>query len=158
MTPPGSGDAAGERTVSLVVRRTVRATADRVFAAWTEPAHLQKWWGPEGATCPGAEIDLRVGGRYRIGNRFPDGTDVWIVGEFEQVTPPHRLVYTWRIQGPDSRPWERVTVRFEPRAGATEVIVVHERIADAATREGHQRGWHACLDGLCEYAERLFSL
>jgi uncharacterized protein YndB with AHSA1/START domain len=56
------------------------------------------WWGPSAAvSCASAEIDLRVGGRYRIANRFPDGRLLWIVGEFEVVEPPSRLVFSWRV-------------------------------------------------------------
>lgn len=142
--------APGSQTVSLVVRRTIHASAERVFEAWTRSAHLKKWWGPDPVRCADAEIDLRVGGRYRIANRFPDGKVVWIVGEFELVAPPHKLVYTWRLE-PDSQAPERVTVRFEPRDGATEVIVVHERIPNTATRDMHEQGWHGCLAGLAEY-------
>jgi uncharacterized protein YndB with AHSA1/START domain len=91
----------------------VRASPARVFSAWTDPDQLRRWWGPIGATCPTADVDLRVGGRYRIANRFPDGKTIWIVGEFEVVAPPHRLVYTWRLDpGPERT--ERVTVSFEP--------------------------------------------
>jgi uncharacterized protein YndB with AHSA1/START domain len=132
--------------LSLIVRRTIRASPERVFAAWTEPEQLQRWWGPTGVVCTGAEVDLRVGGRYRIGNRLPDGSQVWISGEFEQITPPHCLVYTWRTE--DDAGAERITVRFEAREGATEVIVVHERIASARLRDGHEAGWQGCLEGL----------
>lgn len=60
-----------EPTVAaLVVRRMIRATLDRLFAFWTEPEHLVRWWGPDGVSCPTAEVDLRPGGRYRIANRF----------------------------------------------------------------------------------------
>jgi hypothetical protein len=51
-------------TLALVVRRVIRATPERLFEAWTEPTQILGWWGPEGATCEGAEVDLRVGGRY----------------------------------------------------------------------------------------------
>jgi uncharacterized protein YndB with AHSA1/START domain len=143
--------------VNLVVRRTIHATAERLFEAWTEPARLKEWWGPASVSCTDAEIDLRVGGRYRIANQFPDGKVVWIAGEFEIIEPPHRLVYSWGIES-SAQPSERVTVRFEPVAGATEVIVVHERIPDSAARDQHERGWQGCLDGLTELladAERL---
>ena len=145
-TPPA---APASRTVNLVVRRTIHATAERLFEAWTEPARLKEWWGPASVSCTDAEIDLRVGGRYRIANQFPDGKIVWIAGEFEIIEPPHRLVYSWRIE-PSAQPPERVTVLFEPGAGATEVIVVHERIPDSVTRDQHERGWQGCLDGLTE--------
>jgi uncharacterized protein YndB with AHSA1/START domain len=95
-------------------------------------------------------VDLRVGGSYRIANQMPDGTVLWIVGEFEVVDPPHKLVYSWRA-GPQPVDSERVTVQFEPRGDATEVIVTHERIPNAATRDQHQAGWDGCLDGLANY-------
>ena len=95
-------------------------------------------------------IYLRVGGAYRIANRLPDGTLLWIFGEFEVVDPPFRLVYTWRID-PSEPGSERVSVQFEPRGDATEVIVVHERIRDAAMRARHEQGWVGCLDNLANY-------
>jgi uncharacterized protein YndB with AHSA1/START domain len=94
-----------------------------------------------------AEVDLRVGGRYRIENRLADGRTVWIVGEFEVVRPPHELVYSWRLEpGPPRK--ERVRVRFELHGEGTEVIVIHERIADAGSRAQHEQGWLGCLDRL----------
>ncbi len=136
--------------VRLELRKTIRASPARVFEAWTQPAQLKQWWGPEGVTCTEAEADLRVGGRYRIANRFPDGKVLWIAGEFEQIAPPHMLVYSWRLES-EARPPERVTVRFEARADATEVIVVHELIPTAAIRDMHEQGWRGCLDGLQEH-------
>ncbi len=136
-------------TVSLVVRRTVRATPERVFQAWTRAEQVQKWWGPGPVKCVGAEIDLRVGGAYRIGNELPDGRVLWISGEFERVTPPHELVYTWSVR-PDE-PASRVTVRFEERGAETEVIIVHERIVTEEMRADHEHGWQGCLEGLFQY-------
>ena len=140
-----------EASLHLIVRRTIRASPERLFAAWTEPAQLVQWWGPEGVRCPHAEVDLRVGGRYRIANETPEGT-VWISGYFERIEPPTELVYTWTVE-PSSRAPERVRVRFEPRDEGTEVIVVHERIADQAARDQHEHGWQGCLDGLRRLAE-----
>jgi uncharacterized protein YndB with AHSA1/START domain len=139
--------------VSLEVRRVIRATADRIFEAWTQPAHLTEWWGPRDVTCVEAQIDLRVGGRYRIGNQYPDGRIVWIVGEFEAIKPARELVYTWRLES-DSQPPERVRVRFEPHADGTEIILLHERILDPSVRDRHREGWHGCLEGLAEHLER----
>jgi uncharacterized protein YndB with AHSA1/START domain len=136
--------------MALVVRRIIRATPERLFEAWTEPTQLLGWWGPEGVTCEGAEVDLRVGGRYRIDNAFPDGRVVVLIGEFEVIERPNRLTYTWRVDGSPGAQ-ERVTVRFEPRNGATEVIVTHERIPDEPVRDQHRRGWEGCLDGLARF-------
>jgi uncharacterized protein YndB with AHSA1/START domain len=135
---------------TLVVRKTIRATPERLFAAWTAPEQLLKWWGPEGVTCIGAEIDLRVGGGYRIGNRLPNEKILWIVGEFEVVEPPRRLTYTWRLEG-ISETSERVSVQFEPRGEMTEVVVTHDRIPNEELRDQHLLGWRGCLDGLVEY-------
>ena len=141
--------------IALVVRRTIKASVARVFEAWTQPEHLRRWWGPRPVTCSAAEIDVRVGGAYRIGNELPDGRVLWISGTFEVVEPPRRLVYTWEIENPGSPSPERsrVTVRFEPLAGSTEVIVVHERIDTEETRLDHEKGWNGCLENL----EALFA-
>jgi uncharacterized protein YndB with AHSA1/START domain len=133
--------------VALVVRRTIRAKPARVFDAWTQPEQLRAWWGPRPVACSGAEVDLRVGGDFRIDNALPDGKTVTIRGTFRVVEVPHKLVYTWHI---DDAPGavSLVTVRFEPRGNDTEVIVVHEEIPTEAIRESHEGGWRGCLDGL----------
>ncbi len=135
-------------SIHLIVRKTIRATPERLFAAWTTAEQLKQWWGPKGVSCSSAEVDLRVGGRYRLANETPEGT-VWISGEFEVITRPEELVYTWNIE-PASAPPERVTVRFEAKDEQTEVVVIHERIASEAARVQHQHGWQGCLDGLEE--------
>jgi uncharacterized protein YndB with AHSA1/START domain len=137
-------------TIALVVRRVIRATPERLFEAWTEPTQLRSWWGPEGVTCERAEIDLRVGGRYRIENGLPDGRTIVLVGEFEVIERPNRLTYTWHVDGSPGAS-ERVTVRFERRDRATEVIITHERILDESVRDQHRRGWEGCLDGLARH-------
>jgi uncharacterized protein YndB with AHSA1/START domain len=135
----------------LVVRRTIRAPAARLFSAFTEPAQLVKWWGPPPAHCPFAEVDLRVGGKYRIANAFPDGTLVYIAGEFERIAPPRELVYSWRLEG-SAGPEERVHICFEEIGPTTTVVVTHERISSAKARKRHALGWEGCLDGLARYA------
>jgi uncharacterized protein YndB with AHSA1/START domain len=136
--------------LALVVRRTIQAPVERVFEAWTQPEHLRRWWGPRPVTCSDAAVDLRVGGSYRIGNRMPDASVLWISGEFEVVEPPKRLVYTWHVEGkdPPERASSRVTVRFEPCATGTEIIIVHERIDSEETRADHDHGWNGCLESL----------
>lgn len=150
MTDHKSGPDAPSSTVTLVVRKTIRSTPERLFEAWTQPAQLRKWWGPQSVVCIGAEVDLRVGGRYRIGNQFPDGKILWIAGEFEAIERPHRLTYTWGLEA-EAGATERVTVAFKARDTATEVIVTHERIANAVMRDMHEQGWRGCLDGLAEH-------
>jgi uncharacterized protein YndB with AHSA1/START domain len=142
----------GAQMETLVVRRTIRASPERLFAAWTEPDQLRAWWGPEGVVCIAAEVDLQPGGHYRIGNLLPDQRVLWIVGEFEVIEPPRRLVYTWRVEGASATA-ERVTVQFEPQGAETEVIVTHERIPNRELRDQHQHGWQGCLSGLADYMQ-----
>ena len=138
------------QSITLVVRRVIRATRERLFDAWTQPDHLMQWWGPPGVNCPGADVDLRIGGIYRIANQLPNGDTLWIAGQFEHIDPPRKLIYSWGTD-PTAAASERVTVQFETRDDATEVIIIHERIATAPMRDGHEQGWNGCLDGLERY-------
>ncbi|MEM7154793.1 MAG: SRPBCC domain-containing protein [Myxococcota bacterium] len=138
-------------SITLTVRRTIRASAARLFEAWTTPAMLKQWWGPQGVECSDAAVDLRVGGHYHLDNRLPSGEVLRIEGEFEVIEPPHTLVYSWRL-GPGGSA-ERVTVRFEVCEGGTEVSIVHERIATEPARDQHEHGWLGCLDGLVTLLE-----
>jgi uncharacterized protein YndB with AHSA1/START domain len=135
---------------SLDSRRFIPASPERVFTAWTDPVELEKWWGPANVRCISAEIDLRVGGRYRIGNELPDKSIVWIEGEFKRIERPTLLVYTWCTE-PGSAARELVTVRMTAQGRGTEVIVTHERIESQALRDRHGEGWNGCLEGLSTY-------
>ncbi len=139
-------------SLSLTVTRTIRADAARLFQAWTDPAQLVAWWGPRPVTCTEAQVDLRVGGRYRTGNRLPDGSILYISGVFEAIEAPRLLIYTWQVEPAVGKP-ERVTVRFDERGGQTEVSITHERIGEAALRDRHQAGWQGCFDSLAAYLE-----
>ena len=134
---------------TLVVKRTIAARREDLFDAWIDPGRLARWWGPNGVSCSHAEIDARQGGAYRIANRFPDGRVVWISGVYEIIDRPALLIFSWRIDGQENQE-ERVRVSFTTVNGgaATEITVLHERIATLAERESHEAGWNGCLDGL----------
>jgi uncharacterized protein YndB with AHSA1/START domain len=130
----------------VVTRRVIAADAQTLFAWWTEPEHLLRWWGPRPVFCDHAEVDLRVGGRYRLRNRLADGSALWIEGFFECIDSPHRLAYSWQVN--TDHAVERVQVDFVPAPGGTEVVVTHERIADPARARSHEAGWAGCLESL----------
>ena len=147
--------------ITLSMSKTIKAPRERVFAAWTLPELLRKWWGAhESFSAPIAEVDLRVGGKYRLGMLEP-GKDAPYVsyGVYREVNSPERLVFTWafeKMPGDDSDfvPAETlVTVNFIDKGGATEVVLTHEQFPDEHMRDEHQQGWDGCLDGL----ERLFA-
>jgi glutathione S-transferase len=136
--------------ITLTVHRVIAAPSAKLFEAWTTPALLRAWWGPRDVRCVAADVDLRVGGAYRLGNQLPDGRVLWITGAFELIARPRKLVYSWRL---GDEPMSRVTVRFEPLdADRTDVTVFHERIASAVVRDDHDAGWAGCLQGLADWA------
>ena len=102
----------------------------------------------DGYTTPIAEVDLRVGGRYRLGMKPPDRDVVLIVGgTYREVERPARLVYTWAWEGSDA-PETLVTVEFHDRGASTEVVLIHENFTDGKVRDEHVGGWSGCLDRL----------
>ncbi len=135
-------------TPTLRVSRTFSASRERVFAAWTDPQQLKTWWGPHGFTTPSAEIDLRVGGGFRLAMRSPDGKSILLTGTYREVSPPTRLVYTWQFEGSEIT---LVTVEFNDRGNATEVVLTHEKFASEEARASHQQGWGGCLDRLADF-------
>jgi uncharacterized protein YndB with AHSA1/START domain len=133
--------------IALAVSRVVRAPRPKVFAAWTTPETLKRWWGPGPVSCPEAHVDLRQGGEYRIANLEMDGSITWITGQFEEVITPERLVYTWHVSIVPGV-LTRVTVEFREHRDGTEVTVRHGRFADPAVRDMHAQGWESCLEKL----------
>lgn len=134
----------------LRLERRFKATADRVFRAWTEPEAMRRWKAPGEAEVALAESDLRVGGTYRIHMRGPDGTVYRLIGEYREVTIPSRLVYTWRWEH-EADPLETlVTVEFRAAGDETDVILVHSGFAADDDRARHEMGWNGSLDKLAQ--------
>jgi len=96
-------------------------------------------------TAPMAEVDLRVGGKYRIEMHAPDGATHIVSGEYREVAPPKRLVYTWGWEDGTVKD-SVVTVEFQERGKSTEVILRHERLPSAESRARHTEGWIGCMD------------
>jgi uncharacterized protein YndB with AHSA1/START domain len=139
--------------LSLEVRRLIKAPRDRVFAAWTDPAQVRKWFGPENVTTDEFVADLRIGGRYRWDLTNPEGEKMTCEGEYLELVPDRKIVFSWQWQ--DDEDWENqisvVTVEFQDAAGGTEVRLKHEKLPTEASRDGHNRGWKSVLDKLEEF-------
>ncbi len=107
----------------LVVRRTVRGTARAAFEAWTDAEIFRRWWVPEscGLTLRSCEMDVRVGGRYRLEFAHGDGT-IAFFGIYREVVPSSRLVWTNEEGGEGET---ITTVRFEEHGRRTS-LAVHE--------------------------------
>jgi len=137
----------GDPPEPIRVRRVVPARKERVFRAWTEPSQMKRWWTiGEGWRTSFVDVDLRVGGRFTVGNEPAGGSPLLITGEFLVVQPPDKLVYTWRFELP--RPEETlVTVEFRSLGDATEVLVTHEHSSEEMGPSA-EAGWNAALERL----------
>jgi uncharacterized protein YndB with AHSA1/START domain len=131
-----------QETTALLVSRTVPAPRDAVFRAWTQPALLERWFWP---WSPSATVDLRVGGSYQISAEHPAIGLLRITGRYIEVVVPERLAFTWNWDGEPASAETVVTVTFEARDGATEVVVSHEGFPSAESREQHEQGWSDVL-------------
>lgn len=132
---------------SAVVSRLFDAPPERVFEAWTSPQSLTRWWGPKGFTLPVCELDFRVGGAYRMVMRSPEGTEHPFHGEFREIVPGARIVFTAIIEGVGGPPIV-TTVSFREDGGRTLLTVRQDRPADETAAAGQREGWSASLEKL----------
>ena len=148
---------------TLVLKRLLNAPQELAFRAWTSAEHIQQWMRPEpGMVVPLASMDLRVGGKFRIQMKTPDGEFFTAVGEFREVKAPERLVYTWdwekdgggtefgEVEGKPSL----VTVEFLKRGERTELVLTHTRFAKVESRDSHARGWGRIADSFASFVEK----
>ena len=137
--------------LTLHMKRVLRAPRSLVFRALTEPDELAKWWGPRGFTAPSVEVDLRVGGSYRIAMQPPEGDVFYLEGEFREVDPPTRLAYTFRWEDPDPDDRETVvTLSLRDLGDSTELVFAQSTFAVEGRRALHEEGWTDALDRLQE--------
>jgi uncharacterized protein YndB with AHSA1/START domain len=142
---PRSEAPSGELTLEL--KRVLPAARSVVFAAFSDPTHLAKWWGPEGFTTPSLRFEPHVGGRYRIEMQPPEGDRFHLAGEFREVDPPARLAYTFAWEDPHPDDAETVvTLSFRNLGEATEVALTQGPFKTEARRALHRDGWTDSLD------------
>ena len=129
----------------LVFRRVMPAPPARMFALWTEPTSIRKWFGGEEVEVAGAVLDLQAGGAYSITVRDAAGDSV-ISGRFLVVEVPARLVYTWKLEGPMGATSETtVTVEFRELGEGTELLLEHGPFPEPQIRALHAQGWENCF-------------
>lgn len=138
---------------SLSIVRTFDVEPAKVWRAWTDPQALSAWMAPGDAFSTRVlECDVRVGGRYRIVMRSPDGEDNDVSGVYREVVANRRLVFTWAWKGTPERE-SVVTVELRAAGNGTELTLRHEAFADTEARDKHNQGWIGCLGRL----ERLLA-
>jgi uncharacterized protein YndB with AHSA1/START domain len=149
-----AAELANERTVVIV--RELAAPRALVWKAWTDPAHMARWFGPRMFTIPECRLDVRVGGALWIVMRGPDGNDYPMKGVFREVVENERLVFTSiavDTQGNHLLEGE-TTVVFEDHGDGTQLVVraFAKGVAPQAPQmlAGMQEGWSQTLDKLAE--------
>lgn len=135
-----------EERPSLTLRRHYEVAAEKVWRAWTEPQALKLWFGPaEIVSVPVAELDLRVGGRFRVVMLAEDGERHEVGGVYREIVPNRKLVFSWAWHSTPERE-SRVTVLIEPVGSRRcELVLRHEQFFDEAARAGHEHGWAGSL-------------
>jgi uncharacterized protein YndB with AHSA1/START domain len=138
---------------TLRMERTFDAPAQRVFDAWTSPEVLRRWWHAEHDwETTLAEVDLRVGGAVRIVMRDPEkDAEYGGGGQYLEIDPPRRLVFTWYWDGNATR--QVIEVDFEEADGVTTVRFTHRDLWDEGAVRDHEDGWSNCFDNL----DRVFA-
>jgi uncharacterized protein YndB with AHSA1/START domain len=134
---------------SLTLRRRLNAPPAKVYAAWTDPQKMNHWFGPS-ETVRGsvrAELDVRVGGRFRASFTTDDGEYHQVGGIYREVVPGEKLVFSWAWHSTPERE-SLVTVSLKPDGDGTWLTLQHEQLFDQAACDGHRRGWSGALDKL----------
>jgi uncharacterized protein YndB with AHSA1/START domain len=149
-----------QNTFELTVSRVFDAPRELVWRAWTDPEQFKKWMIPgEGAQVLAATKDLRVGGKYSIEFKKPDGMRKVVTGVYREVVAPERLAFTWggASAGADAsacggEPNETlVTLEFRAQGKRTELVLKHEGFSSTEARDGHNNGWTCGLEHLASF-------
>lgn len=138
--------------IMLVINKRINAPVDRVYAAWTDPAIMKQWFAPgEVMTVPAAQADPRVGGGYMIHMHDPEtGSDHIVSGEYEEVIPNRKLVFSW--QWKDGVDRTQVIVEFRSEGdNETLLTLTHRGFSRQQFADKHNEGWQGCLVNLAAH-------
>lgn len=150
----GTGTAAEPAEREILVARVFDAPRAVVFKAWTEPAHIARWWGPDGFTTTTHEMNVTPGGVWRFIMHGPDGVDYQNRIVYQEVVPPERLEYE-QDGGHEAHDSARfhVTVTFDEEGGKTR-LTLRMQFQSAAERDRVVREYGA-LEGAHQTLARL---
>lgn len=143
---------------TLQAELQIRTSPEKVYIAWTQQDHFVKWFGPrDRGLLEVNHFDCSVGGGYHVTMTFSDGERVQLVGGFEELDPPHKIVFTWQWkEGPSSASGPTlVTVDLKPNDLGTLLTLTHERFPTEESRNRHQYGWGPVLDRLAQIYEPI---
>ncbi len=154
----------------MVVTRIFNAPRELVWQAWTDPNYAMQWWGPKGFTTPFCEMDFRVGGKFLICMRSPDGQEFWNGGEYHEIVLHEKIVssmYFADSKGNKVEPEEYgiehkaiegaydVTLFEDAGEGRTKLTFIGNEPMEDAKNSGQVEGWYQILDKFAAVVEGL---
>ena len=152
-------DAGNNKTAGceLVITRLIDAPRRLVFKAWTQPEHVACWWGPQGFITIHCEMDIRVGGSYRVGMRSPHGTEHWKRGVYREIVEPERIVFTFAWEDADGNAGRELltTVIFAEEGTKTRLTLRQSEFDATSARDSHITGLTSCFQRFADYAFTL---
>lgn len=154
----------------MVITRVFDAPRELVWKAWTDPKYVMQWWGPKGFTAPVCKMDFRVGGKFLICMRTPDGQDFWNGGEYHEIVLHEKIVssmYFADAEGNKISP-EQLGMEHEVIEGAydttlfedlgngkTKLTFIGNEPMEDAAESGQLEGWNQILDKLATLLAEL---
>jgi uncharacterized protein YndB with AHSA1/START domain len=159
-----------DMTERMTVTRVFDAPRELVWKAWTDPKYAKQWWGPKGFTTPVYEMDFRVGGKFLICMKSPDGQEFWNAGEYHEIVVPEKIVssmYFADSKGNKVEP-EHYGIEHEAIEGAhdvtlfedlgngqTKLTFIGNEPMDDAKNSGQLEGWNQILEKFAEVVAGL---
>jgi uncharacterized protein YndB with AHSA1/START domain len=136
-------------SLTLELDRVLPASREAVFAAFTDPEQVARWFGPKGFAMPSLEFPARVGDSLRMEMKPPDGDSFFIAGEFLEVEAPARLAFTFRYEDPDPDDIENtVRLSFRQAGNSTDARLTQAPFRTDARLDLHREGWGDSFDRL----------
>ncbi len=131
---------------TLVIRRNFNVSAHRLFEAWTSAQMLTGWFAPADEMLTEVlELDVRPGGRYRI--RMVGGECEFhtVSGEYLEIIPDRKLIFTWQWEGDDGDAEMLIRLEFLDKGEGSQLLLTQERIPSQFVHDEHEQGWKDCL-------------
>ena len=139
----------------IVSTRIFDAPRELVFKAMTDPKAIPRWWGRSVYSTTVDKMDVKPGGAWRYRQKAPDGNEYAFRGEYREVVPPERLVYTFEFEGmPGHIAVETIT--YEPLPGNKTKLIDHMLFdsvqdRDGMLQSGMEEGANESMNQLDEY-------
>ncbi|HEY2495674.1 MAG TPA: SRPBCC domain-containing protein [Candidatus Angelobacter sp.] len=157
-------------TERMVVTRVFDAPRELVWKAWTDPKYVMQWWGPKGCTAPVCKMDFRVGGKFLICMRTPDGQEGWNGGEYHEIVPQEKIVSSMYFSDSEGNKIDPEQLGIEHEAvegahdvtlfedlgnGRTKLTFIGNETMQNAIKSGQLEGMKEILDKLAEVVAGL---